>query len=93
MQVLQNKGNHLSLRTSMNVQSLFSFFVFFLFGIFAFEKQHLNWMFWSEEERCTSLSVSEFLPFYCLCLFFGPTEPKLVGIENFLMYAMVKLLN
>lgn len=39
------------------------FLVLFLFGISASEKQHLNWMFWSEEERSTSLSVSKLIAF------------------------------
>lgn len=84
----------------MNTQSVFFQLVFFfLFGISAFENNIWTGCFgvvelvWLCMDRSRSLSISKYPALLLTGSIFSPRELGIIGIEKFLIYASVKLLN
>lgn len=84
----------------MNTQSVFfQLGFFFLFGISAFENNIWTGCFgvvelvWLCMDRSRSLSISKYPALLLTGSIFSPRELGIIGIEKFLIYASVKLLN
>lgn len=84
----------------MNTQSVFSSEFFFPFLLFLHLKNNILAgcfgvvvLAWLPVDKSRSLSISKYPALLLTGSIFSPRDPRIIGIEKFLIYAMVKLLN